>query len=193
MTELLVGTTNRGKLAEIGELVEGLPLRSLRDFPGAPDVEEDADTFEGNAEKKALAYAKATGMPALADDSGLCVDALGGRPGVYSARYAEGDDAARIEKLLGELANVPEDRRGAKFVCALCLAFPDGRKLTTRGECHGVITHAPRGTGGFGYDPIFFVPELNKTFAELTRDEKSARSHRGRALAQMRPHLLDLR
>jgi XTP/dITP diphosphohydrolase len=193
LTELLVGTTHRGKLAEIAELTEGLKLKSLRDFPGVPDVEEDAATFEGNAEKKALAYAQATGLPTLADDSGLCVDALEGRPGVHSARYAEGDDAARVQKLLGELASVPQPKRGAAFVCVLCLAFPDGRTVTTRGECRGEIALSPRGEGGFGYDPVFFVPELGKSFAELTREEKSARSHRGRALELMRPHLLALR
>lgn len=190
---LLVATTNPGKLRELQASVEGLPLQSLRDFPGLLEVEEDQDTFEGNARKKALAYARATGLAALADDSGLCVDALGGRPGVYSARYAPGDDAARVEKLLLELAEVPDPARTAAFVCALSLAFPDGRVITELGRCEGRIAKAPKGEGGFGFDPVFVDPESGKTFAELTHEEKHARSHRGRALARMRPHLLLLR
>lgn len=187
--QLLVATTNAGKVRELAASVEGLTLRSLRDFPELPEVEEDLDTFEGNARKKALAYARATGLPALADDSGLCVDALGGRPGVYSARYAPGDDAARVQKLLAELQDVPEEARGASFVCALCLAFPDGRTTLELGRCEGRIARAPRGSGGFGFDPVFFVPELGKTFAEFTHEEKHARSHRGRALAKLRSTL----
>jgi XTP/dITP diphosphohydrolase len=190
---LLVATTNPGKLRELQASVEGLVLRSLRDFPGLAEVEEDADTFEGNARKKALVYAKATGLPALADDSGLCVDALGGRPGVYSARYAPGDDAARVAKLLGELGQVPDEARTAAFVCALAFAFPDGRVVTEEGRCEGRIARAPRGSGGFGFDPVFEDPVSGKTFAELTHEEKHARSHRGRALAKMRPRLLLLR
>lgn len=190
---LLVATTNRGKLRELEASVLGLSLRSLSEFPGLREVEEDADTFEGNASKKALEYAKATGLPALADDSGLCVDALGGRPGVYSARYAPGDDAERVRKLLRELQGVPDAQRGASFVCALCLAFPDGRAVVELGRCEGRITHAPAGHGGFGFDPVFLVPGLGKTFAELPHEEKHALSHRGQALARMRPHLLALR
>jgi len=186
---LLVATTNAGKLRELEASVEGLTLRSLRDFPGLPEVEEDADTFEGNARKKALAYARATGLPALADDSGLCVDALGGRPGVYSARYAPGDDAARVRKLLLELKTVPEAQRGASFICALCLAFPDGRTVLEVGRCEGRIATAESGSGGFGFDPIFLIPALGKTFAELTHEEKLARSHRGQALAKLGPAL----
>lgn len=186
---LLVATTNAGKVRELAASLTGYTLKSLRDFPGLPEVEEDADTFEGNALKKALAYAKATSLPALADDSGLCVDALDGRPGVLSARYAEGDDAARVAKLLGELRGVEDAARGAAFVCALALAFPDGRSHLELGRCEGRITHAPRGEGGFGYDPVFLVPELDRTYAELSREEKHARSHRGRALALLLPKL----
>jgi XTP/dITP diphosphohydrolase len=187
--ELLVATTNAGKLREFGAQVQGLTLRSLRDFPGVPTVEEDAQTFEGNAQKKAVEYARATGLATLADDSGLCVDALGGRPGVYSARYVEGSDADRVAALLRELEGVPEARRGAAFVCALALAMPDGKVVTELGECRGRIALSPSGEGGFGYDPIFLLPELGKTFAQLTVTEKGPRSHRGRALARMAPHL----
>jgi XTP/dITP diphosphohydrolase len=190
--ELLVATTNEGKLRELAALVPELRLRSLREFPGVPVVDEDADTFEGNARKKAVEYARATGLPALADDSGLCVDALDGRPGVLSARYAEGDDAARVRKLLGELRGVPDEKRGAGFVCALALASPDGTAVVERGECRGRIAHGPRGAEGFGYDPVFLIPELGMTFGELNREEKAGLSHRGRALAKMRPHLLAL-
>lgn len=190
---LLFATTNKGKLAELRALVgDALDVVSLADVPPVPEPEETEATFEGNAELKARAYARATGLPALADDSGLCVDALGGRPGVLSARYAEGDDAARYTKVLQELEEVGEGARGAHFACALSLALPDGTVHTEVGRMDGVIERAPRGTNGFGYDPVFLVPELGRTLAELTKDEKSARSHRGNAFRKMRPHLLKL-
>lgn len=189
---LLVATTNRGKLEEIRAAVHPLEVRSLADFPELPVVDEDQPTFEGNARKKALEYAKGASCPALADDSGLCVEALNGAPGVHSARYAPGDDSARVAKLLEAMREVPEARRGAAFRCVLCLAWPDGRTVVEEGLCEGAIAFAPRGEGGFGYDPVFLDPELGRTFAELTREEKTARSHRGRALAKMIPHLKQL-
>ena len=190
---LVFATRNAGKVRELEALLEGaLEVASLSEYPELPEVEEDQDTFEGNARKKALAVAAATGLPALADDSGLCVEALGGQPGVYSARYAEGTDRDRCEKLLGELRGVPDERRGAAFACALCLAFPDGRTVVEHGSCEGRIGRAPRGEGGFGYDPLFVVGGTGRTMAELAPEEKSAISHRGAAFARMRPHLLEL-
>lgn len=190
---LLFATRNAGKVRELEALVGGaVKVASLKEYPELSEVEEDQDTFEGNARKKALAAAAATGLPALADDSGLCVEALGGRPGVYSARYAPGTDRDRCEKLLEELRQVPDERRGAAFVCALCLAFPDGRTVVERGRCEGRIGHRPRGEGGFGYDPVFVVGALGRTMAELAPEEKSAISHRGVAFARMRPHLVKL-
>jgi XTP/dITP diphosphohydrolase len=187
---LVFATANPGKARELEALLgPGWQVKTAKDFPGLPDVVEDADTFEGNAEKKARAFADFTGLPALADDSGLVVDALGGRPGVHSARYAP-SEGERIDKLLGELAGVPEDRRSARFVCVLCLVTPAGVHFT-RGACEGRIGHARRGANGFGYDPVFVLPS-GQTMAELTRDEKSAVSHRGEAFRQMLPRLLSL-
>lgn len=189
---MIFATANPGKLAELRGLVGGaLEVVSAAEFPHPPQVEEDQESFEGNAEKKARAYAEASGLPALADDSGLCVDALGGRPGVHSARYGS-DDAGRIRRLLEELREVPEDARTARFRCALCLAVPGGEVVVEVGECEGRILGRPRGAGGFGYDPVFWVPSLGRTFAELSPHEKSAISHRGQAFRRMLPHLLAL-
>ncbi|MCI0574152.1 MAG: RdgB/HAM1 family non-canonical purine NTP pyrophosphatase [Myxococcaceae bacterium] len=191
MRRLLFATTSAGKLRELRALVAGLPLEvvSLADVGPLPEVVEDGATFVENARKKALGYARATGLLALADDSGLCVDALGGAPGVLSARYAPGDDRARINKLLAELAGVDEAHRGAAFRCALCLAAPDGVLAEVEGECRGHILPAPVGQGGFGYDPVFYVPGLGRTMAQLSVEEKQQVSHRGMALERMRPHL----
>lgn len=188
--KLLFATTNAGKLKELRLLVgESLEVVSLKELPPVPEPEEDGETFEQNAIKKAHAYAAATGLPSLADDSGLSVNALGGRPGVLSARYAEGTDADRCRKLLAELGDTTD--RSASFVCALALAYADPERAATveRGECHGEITRAPRGGNGFGYDPIFLVPSLGKTMAELSSEEKSRLSHRGEAFRKMLPHL----
>lgn len=191
MIDLLFATTNAGKLAELQGLIgPAARVRSLADFPDVPEPVEDAETFEGNAAKKAVEYARATGLPALADDSGLVVEALGGRPGVHSARYVPGSDVDRLHKVLEEMRGV-QDRR-ASFVCALCLALPSGGTFTERGEVEGVLTEAPRGTGGFGYDPIFLVPSLGKTTAELSREEKARISHRGEAFRRMLPTLQTL-
>jgi len=186
---LVFATRNAGKVRELRELVGGaIEVSSLREHPEVEEVEEDAESFEGNARKKALAAAAATGLPALADDSGLCVEALGGRPGVRSARYVEGTDRDRYLALLEELRDVPDERRGAAFVCALCLAYPDGRTVVEQGRCEGRIGRAPKGEGGFGYDPVFLLAD-GRTMAELGPGEKSAISHRGAAFARMKPHL----
>ncbi|MEW5737744.1 MAG: RdgB/HAM1 family non-canonical purine NTP pyrophosphatase [Myxococcota bacterium] len=192
MRTLVFATSNPGKKKELEALLgPGWIVKSAADFPDVPEVEEDQPTFEGNAAKKAHAFAEATGLLALADDSGLCVDALDGRPGVQSARYAPGTDGDRIAKLLGELKDVPSSQRTARFVCALCLATPDGKETFTRGTCEGRIIDAPRGANGFGYDPVFELPN-GKTMAELTRDEKSAVSHRGAAFRAMLAKILPL-
>lgn len=194
MIRLFFATGNAGKLKELRELVGGdFEVLSNNELPGAPDVDEDQPTFAGNARKKALANLEATGLPTLADDSGLCVDALDGRPGVLSARYAPGDDAARFQKLLAELRDVSDEKRTASFRCALALALPGGRVIVEQGACPGRILRDPKGTKGFGYDPVFFVPSLGKTMAELTSEEKSRVSHRGNAFRLMRTHLMALR
>jgi XTP/dITP diphosphohydrolase len=162
---------------------------SLDAFPELPEVEETEDTLEGNARLKAVAVARGTGLWSLADDSGLFVDALGGAPGVRSARYAPGDDAARVRKLLEALREVPAGRRGAEFRCVLALASPDGKVVLESGECRGEVLTEPRGTGGFGYDPVLLVPEVGRTMAELSLEEKGRISHRARAFARMRPRL----
>ncbi|MCA3012594.1 MAG: RdgB/HAM1 family non-canonical purine NTP pyrophosphatase [Myxococcaceae bacterium] len=188
MNELVFATTNRGKLVELEGLVGArLSVRSLKDFPSLGEIAETADTFEGNAALKAVAVAAATGRWALADDSGLEVDALGGRPGVWSARYAP-TDAERIAKLLSELEGVPAEARSARFVCALCLASPAGATVFRRGTCEGRIGVTPRGEHGFGYDPIFVLPS-GHTLAELTHEQKSGLSHRGQAFRAMQPAL----
>ena len=188
--KLLFATRNVGKLRELRDLVgPAVEVESLLDYPDVPELPEAGETFEENARQKATACSKAAGMAALADDSGLCVDALCGRPGVRSARYAPGPDEARIEKLLLQMADVPEEKRGASFRCALCLALPDGWNVVEVGECRGRIALAPKGHNGFGYDPVFFLPDLQRTMAELSPQEKARVSHRGRAWMLLRPHL----
>lgn len=182
---IVLATSNKNKLKEIQELLKGYPvaIKSLADFGPMPEAVEDGETFDENAYKKAIHYAKVLGVPCLADDSGLAVDALDGRPGVYSARYAGpgATDWDNCEKLLGEMAGTT--KRTAHFVCVLSLATPAGPALTWEARCDGEITHERRGESGFGYDPVFFSPELGKTFAEVSMAEKSSVSHRGRALA----------
>lgn len=193
MKELLVATGNRGKFIEIEELLRDTVanLYSLGDFPDTPLVEEDGATFAENAVKKAQSAAKSTGKPVIADDSGLEVDALGGRPGVYSARFAgEGaGDAENNVKLLGELAYFPDEERIAAFRCVIALCFPGGSCRTFSGELNGMILKESRGTGGFGYDPLFFVPEYGLTLAELPLAVKNSISHRGKALARLKEYL----
>ena len=183
---IVLATSNKNKLKEIQERLKGFPvaIKSLADFGPMPEAVEDGATFDENAYKKAFHYAKVLGLPCLADDSGLVVDALGGRPGVYSARYSgpEATDWGNCEKLLGEMAD--QSNRSAHFICVLSLATPAGPALTWEGRCDGELLSGRRGESGFGYDPLFFCPELGKTFAEATMEEKGGVSHRGRALAQ---------
>jgi len=186
--KLLFATRNRGKLRELAQLIapHGWTALSLDDAT-VPPVDEDADTFAGNAEKKARAAFAATGIPSLADDSGLEVDALDGAPGVRSARYSgDHDDAANNAALLAALDGVPDARRTARFRCALAFVDGAGPARVASGTCEGRIAHAPRGSGGFGYDPLFLVDGAGgRTMAELAPDEKNAVSHRGRALRAM--------
>ncbi|HOI75767.1 MAG TPA: XTP/dITP diphosphatase [Syntrophales bacterium] len=193
MKTVVFASRNRGKIREIRALLEDLPivLRSLDDFPDAPEVEEDGDTFLENALKKALAIARYTGCAAMADDSGLTVDALGGAPGVHSARYAgEGaDDGRNIEKLLREMQDIPEKERGAAFRCVLVLCEPDGSCESFEGAWEGRIAEKPDGDGGFGYDPVFYLPGLGKTVARLSLEEKNRLSHRARAMERLREAL----
>ncbi|HCC55260.1 MAG TPA: Non-canonical purine NTP pyrophosphatase [Desulfobulbaceae bacterium] len=184
---LVLATTNKGKLKEFKELLKDFPveIRSLADFGPIPEVIEDGATFDDNAYKKALFTAKVLGLPAIADDSGLAVEALNGAPGVYSARYAgeKSSDAENTAKLLQDMEGVAN--RKAAFHCVISIAVPSGPALTYEGTCAGELLTAPRGEDGFGYDPIFFSPELGKTFAELSMEEKNQVSHRGRAMAEM--------
>lgn len=195
---LVFASGNLGKVAELEALLAGVDIAilSARDME-IPEVVEDLDTFAGNAIKKAREVSKALGLPALADDSGLIVDALDGAPGVWSARYAGAgaSDADNNRKLLAALAGVPPSGRTARFRSALALADVGGdlgdRTIVKEGTCEGVILEAPRGDGGFGYDPLFFVPELGATFAELGVGTKNDQSHRARAMRAMRPELLE--
>ena len=184
--QLVLATRNAGKVRELTALLAplGFTIRSLADYPQLPEVIEDGATFQENAVKKARAVAEATGCLALADDSGLEVDYLGGAPGVFSARFAGAghDDRANNEKLLRLLQGVPEEKRTARFRCVVAVAIPDGRVFTAEGVCEGLIATSPRGRGGFGYDPLFYVPGYAKTFAELDPFIKNQISHRGRAL-----------
>jgi XTP/dITP diphosphohydrolase len=187
-----MATRNPGKIRELKALLKdsGVSLLSLEDFPNLPEIPEEGATFAENAAAKAMAVARLTNHPALADDSGLMVDALQGAPGVFSARYAQDrtapgspSDADNWGKLLDELQNVPWGERGARFVCEIALATPDGRLRRTRGECAGVIAVSPRGETGFGYDPVFWVPEYAATMAQLGPEIKNKISHRAKALA----------
>ena len=199
MTKLLVGTNNPGKVQEYEELLTDLPETLEVTFPAREglmlEVEESGETFEENARIKALAYAQASGLMSLADDSGLEVDALGGAPGVRSARYAGPDtsDADRYRKLLDALASVPTDQRSARFRCVVAIALPDGTVHTEDGFCEGEIGLAPRGEHGFGYDPVFIVKgHAGRTMAELPPDIKNEISHRARALMAIQPVLRTL-
>ena len=178
----------RAILAEIGVDVE---LVGVLDYPDVPDVAETELSFAGNAMLKAVAVAKATGLPAIADDSGICVDALNGMPGVFSARWAgrHGDDQANLDLLLAQVGDVPDEFRGAHFVCAAALADPNGRRVVEEGRISGTLLRERRGTGGFGYDPVFLPFGAERTTAELSAAEKNAVSHRRRAFEALAPHL----
>ncbi|RLC08648.1 MAG: non-canonical purine NTP pyrophosphatase [Deltaproteobacteria bacterium] len=198
---ILLASTNQGKLAELSELLETVSEKvdwvCLKAYPDIPEVVEDGDTFAENARKKALGYAKATGLWTIADDSGLVIDALGGKPGVYSARYAadncggnrKTNDTANYKKVLAELKDTLDKKRTARFMCYLCLASPEKILLETEGAVEGVINRAPLGENGFGYDPIFYIPSLNKTAAQLDPQEKNRISHRGNAISKLKPLL----
>ncbi|WP_300007759.1 RdgB/HAM1 family non-canonical purine NTP pyrophosphatase [Pseudonocardia sp.] len=197
MTRVLLATRNAGKLVELRRIlgdVPGIEVVGLADVPGFPDAPETGATFAENALAKARDAATATGLPSVADDSGLAVDALSGMPGVLSARWSgrHGDDRANLELLLAQLGDVPDDRRGAAFVCAAALVVPGGTETVVHGESTGTIVRAPRGSNGFGYDPVFVPDGEQRTSAELTAAEKDAASHRARALAALLPHLTTL-
>lgn len=191
--EVVVATRNTRKLEEIKRIAAGwvLSLHSLAEFPGCPEVEEDGVTFEVNASKKAVFVARWSQKPALADDSGLEVDALGGAPGVRSARYAgpDADDRKNVEKLLEAMRPVAARQRGARFVCCVALASPDGVARTFLGEVRGRIGTESRGTNGFGYDPIFYPEGHDRTFAEMSDAEKDAISHRAKAVRELGQYL----
>lgn len=188
--ELVLATRNRHKAQELASLLSdlGISIRTMDAFPQVPDVIEDGTTCEANAIKKARVVSRATGLLAVADDTGLEVDALGGQPGVYAARYA-GEHVTYEDnwrKLLRELSGVPHDRRTARFITVAAIASPSGEVQVAEGQLQGVITEEPAGAQGFGYDPVFFVPELGMTLAELSPDEKNRISHRAKAFAQVR-------
>jgi XTP/dITP diphosphohydrolase len=196
MPRLLLATTNKGKAAEYRDLLKGLDfeLVTLGQAGISQEAEENCSTFEGNARSKAEFYAALSGLLTLADDSGLEVDALGGEPGVRSSRYA-GDnagDAERVSFLLNKLRDIPQEKRQARFRCVIAISQPDKMTLTTEGTCEGFIAPGPQGDNGFGYDPIFYLPEYNKTIAELTPDVKNRISHRGRAAEKARQLLVNL-
>lgn len=199
MQPIIIATTNPGKAAELGAPLAALGLRALTlaDFPHLPEIAETGSTFEENARLKAAATAEATGLVSIADDSGLLVDALQGAPGIYSARYGddwellpgESRDGRNIRKLLAAMERVPEPMRQCRFASALVCARPAGAAICASGFWEGLILREARGSGGFGYDPVFLDPDLGKTAAELTREEKNARSHRGRAITALMAQL----
>lgn len=183
--KVILASKNQHKLTELSAILSqlGFEIALESEYGLDIDVEETGTTFEENSFLKADAVMKASGLPVLADDSGLMVDALDGAPGVYSARYGhKASDKERTAYLLENMKDVLEERRGAKFVCVITCLFPDGRKIVARGECPGVIARAPHGENGFGYDPVFYLPELGMTYAELPSEQKNAISHRARAL-----------
>jgi len=200
VTRIVLATRNAGKVAELHRILTGIDVVGLDAFPDAPDVPETELTFEGNALLKARAIAAHTGLPAVADDSGLCVDALKGMPGVLSARWSgrfgaatSDKDVANLQLLLDQIADVPDGLRGGHFVCAAALVLPGGVEHCVEGRMRGTIVRTPRGTGGFGYDPIFLPDGESRTTAEMSADDKDAISHRGRAfraLAELLPNAL---
>ena len=196
---VVLATRNAHKIVELKEILSSaglaLDLVGVQAFPAVPDVAETGATFAENALLKARTVAEATGLPSVADDSGLCVDALGGMPGVLSARWAgrHGDDLANMNLVLAQVSEVPDERRGARFVCAAALALPGRQQWVVEGVLPGRLERAPRGDGGFGYDPILRPDGENRTTAEMSAQEKNAISHRGRAFRQLAPHLRALR
>lgn len=193
---IIVATKNKGKAKEFEQLFSryGIEVKTLLDFPDIPDIEETGDAFEENANIKAETISRLANAYVVADDSGLVVDALDGRPGVYSARYAGPgkDDQANIDKVLHEMEGVRNEERSARFYCALALAGPGVKTMTVNGTCEGVILHERRGTGGFGYDPIFYVPAEGRSMAELEPEMKNRISHRAKAIKELERHLQNL-
>lgn len=196
--KIVAATNNKHKVTELTALFENsdTELVTLREIGFTDEIVEDGATFLENARIKAMAVHKATGLAAIADDSGLCVDALGGEPGIYSARYASedgenSDDTKNNEKLLSKLDKIPENERTARFVSALCFIDADGTEVSAIGKCEGIITREARGEGGFGYDPLFFFPSFGKTFGELTAEEKNEVSHRANAVKILKEKLCE--
>lgn len=194
--KIVAATNNKHKVRELTALFESqdTELVTLKEINFTDEIIEDGSTFLENARIKAMTVHKATGLPCIADDSGLCVDALGGEPGIYSARYASdndenSDDLKNNEKLLSKLDQVPENERTARFVSALCFIDADGTEVSAIGKCEGIITREARGEGGFGYDPLFFFPGFGKTFGELTAEEKNEVSHRANAVKILKEKL----
>ncbi|MBA7587378.1 dITP/XTP pyrophosphatase [subsurface metagenome] len=186
MIEILIATNNLGKVKEIKDILDSpkIKILNMKDFPTLPEIEEDGKTYQENAAKKARKISEYTGKICLADDSGLEIDYLKGKPGIYSSRWGNSDEE-RIKKVLKLIENVPKNKRNAKFVCAVALVFPNGKIYMVKEECKGSITFKPKGEHGFGYDPIFLVPEYDKTFAELGDKIKNQISHRGKAMRRM--------
>jgi XTP/dITP diphosphohydrolase len=195
MNRIVLATRNAHKVGELrailAELGVAVDLVGVTEYPDVPDVAETELTFAGNALLKAVAVAEATGLPAIADDSGICVDALNGMPGIFSARWAgkHGDDAANLDLLLAQVSDVPDEHRGAQFVCAAALAEPGGRRVVEEGRIEGTLLRARRGEGGFGYDPVFLPHGHERSTAQLSAEEKNRISHRRRAFAALAPHL----
>lgn len=195
MNRIVLATRNAHKVGELrailGELGVAVDLVGVDEYPDVPDVAETELTFAGNALLKAVAVAEATGLPAIADDSGICVDALNGMPGIFSARWAgtHGDDKANLDLLLAQVSDVPDGHRGAQFVCAAALAEPGGRRVVEEGRIAGVLLRERRGEGGFGYDPVFLPDGFTVSTAQLSAVEKNRISHRRRAFAALAPHL----
>lgn len=197
--KLVLATRNQGKIVEFRRILEELApgeieLIGLDQFPHLVDVEETGLTFEENSLLKARYTCNETGLPAIADDSGLCVDALGGDPGIYSARWAgeHGNDAANIEKLLDQLKDIPDEKRTAHFICVASVVLPDGREQLAEGRFEGRILHAPVGDNGFGYDPIFQPLGLDISSAQMSSQDKDAMSHRGKSLRSIAPHVIQM-
>jgi XTP/dITP diphosphohydrolase len=185
--KIVLATGNKNKIKEIKEKFSSsgsLEIFSLEELDIIPEIKENASTFAGNALIKAEEICRLTGLTSMADDSGLVIDALNGEPGVYSARYGGNNlsDTEKNELVLSKMEKIPEEKRNARFVCAIAIALPDGRSFTVEGVCRGLINNEPAGNNGFGYDPVFYIPEAGKTMAQLTPEEKNRISHRGRAL-----------
>ena len=197
--KLVIATRNAGKIAEFRRILDSLSegaieLVGVDQFPDLVDVQETGSTFKENSLLKAKYTAAMTGLPSIADDSGICIDALGGAPGIFSARWAgvHGNDEANVEKVLDELKDVPDYKRGAHFICVAALAMPDGREMVEEGLFHGRILRAPIGNQGFGYDPIFSPLGMSISLAQMSGDEKDLVSHRGKSLRALAPHVIEM-